>query len=98
MIRSFNLVTTGGGVPHYFDASMRVSIREGTLKDRAGKEIFGMDNFSEICAYFGLNENECNFYEYNENFALNPRQLFAPTMDEIEIYRFCQNVDFKSIL
>ena len=60
-----SVVSKGDGCPIYFDGKKRKLIVRGKLRDSAGlSTIDDPDSHSQICAYFGLDCDKVNKYEF----------------------------------
>ena len=65
MCKFFSLLSDGHGKITYFDAKLRRAIKAGEIKDNAGNPITQPDSHSSIAAYYGLDEDKHNKWEYN---------------------------------
>jgi len=65
MCEFFSFVSDGKGELYYFDYPIRKKVLSGKLKDRNGNSISEIDSHSSITAYFNLDDDKVNKYEYN---------------------------------
>ena len=94
MCEFFSLCSAGDGKALYFDAIIRKRILSGELK-------YDTDSHTSIAHYFGFmgnKEDNLNKYEYNvltKKFRINH---LVGNDDSKEIRRFCENLDFKTVV
>ena len=92
MCNFFSFVTDPVNHPaeyYYFDWEYR----------KANLEDDGVDSHSHICAYYKLNEDKCNKYEYNpltKRFEID--QINSERDDSEAAEKWAQRLDFKTII
>jgi len=63
MCNWFSCVSNGKGKVYFFNGEQRKEIKEGTLVDKS-RNTFYPDSHSSISAFFGLDDDKVNKYEY----------------------------------
>ena len=99
MCQFFSLISDGQGVAYYFNAKQRKQIRKNTLVDKQGHYNLEADSHTSIAAYFGLDEDYYNKYEYNpltKRFVID--SICAPLNDQNQIKALCAKLDFSKIV
>ena len=93
MCQFFSIITTGNGIPKYFDAKQRKEIHE-TPNCR-----WQWDSHASLADYYKFNEDKCNKYEYNifsKEFVID--QINNKNNDSEEIRKWCESFDFNEII
>ena len=98
MCRFFSLISDGAGKVRYFDAGLRDKILKRGLKDKAGRVIESADSHSSIAAYYRLDEDQHNKWEYNPLTREFTRDQINTVDDSEAVERFCNDLDFKTII
>ena len=93
MCQFFSIITTGNGIPKYFDVKQRKEIHE-TPNCK-----WQWDSHASLADYYKLNEDKCNKYEYNifaKKFVID--QLNNKSDDSDQIKKWCDSFDFTEII
>ena len=94
MCEFFSLCSTGSGKALYFDSAIRKKILKKELN-------YELDSHTSIADYFGYKaekEDELNKYEYNVFTKFLTIDHLGAKDDSKEIKKFCDNLDFKTIV
>jgi len=92
MCNFFSLISDGNGKILYFDSEIRKKIINGDLD-------YETDSHSSIAAYYKLNEDRFNKWEYNVfTKELKEDQINAKNNDHATVLYKCQNLDFKTVV
>ena len=92
MCNFFSLISDGNGKILYFDSEIRKKIINGDLD-------YETDSHSSIAAYYKLNEDRFNKWEYNVfTKELKEDQVNAKNNDHATVLYKCQNLDFKTVV
>ena len=93
MCQFFSCVSNGKGKIYYFDWKQRKEFMKENLNN------YSHDSHSSICAFFNLNEDKMNKYEYNpltNQFKID--QINNVKDDSILIENQMKDLDFKTIV
>lgn len=94
MCEFFSFVTDAKGKKYYFDWKQRT----GNVKTPSGQTIDNHDSHSEICAFYDLDCDKANKYEYNpllKKFEVD--QINGKDNSEQSV-RWVKQLDFKTIV
>ena len=101
MSQFFTIVSDGAGNPMYFNEEQRKQIINKNLFDKNGNRISDTDSHSSIMAYngiFGNEEDWYNKYEYNPFTKILTKDAINNKDDSDMVKKFCDNLDFKTIV
>ena len=92
MCKFFSLISDGSGKVRYFDAKLRDKILGGKLKDKAGRVIENADSHSSIAAYYRLDEDQHNKWEYNPITREFTRDQVNTVDDSKSVEKLCKEL------
>ena len=95
MCKFFSVDSNGDGEPLYFDAVLRKKI----LKEELDYEADSHTSIADYFGFKGIKEDKLNKYEYNpitRLFVIDQKN--NPIDDSKNIEKFCNTVDFKTIV
>jgi hypothetical protein len=98
MCQFFSCISDGKGRIYYFDAKQREQIRANALEDTRGHKNLEPDSHTSIAAFYGLNEDKCNKYEYRPLDKQFQIDQLNTTDDSKKIRQACSKIDYSGLI